>query len=86
MTLVLLVGQDDAGAGLLGGFLSLMCLFWAIGLAAEVFWLWMLIDALANEPTTNEKILWFLVIFFLNILGAIIYFGIRRSGRSRTVV
>ena len=53
MTLVLLVGQDDAGAGLFGGFLALICLFWAIGLAAEVFWLWMLIDALANEPTTK---------------------------------
>ena len=41
----------------------------------------MLIDALINEPTTGEKLLWFLVIFFLNVLGAAIYFFVRRGKR-----
>ena len=52
-----------------------------LALIASLFWLWMLIDALMNEPTTNEKILWFLVIFFLHLLGALIYFFVRRRGR-----
>jgi hypothetical protein len=42
----------------------------------------MLIDALVNEPTPNDKILWFLVIFFLHIVGALIYFFVRRRARS----
>jgi hypothetical protein len=44
----------------------------------------MLIDALVNELTTSDKILRFLVIFFLHILGALIYFFVRRRGRGRT--
>ena len=43
----------------------------------------MLIDAVVSEPTTEEKILWFLVVFFLHFIGALIYFFVRRSGRSR---
>jgi hypothetical protein len=55
---LILFAQDDAGAKALGGFFSLICVFWVIGIIATIFWLWMLIDALMNEPTTNEKILW----------------------------
>ena len=80
---LLLFAQDDGGAKLFGGFLSLMCIFWVIGIIATIFWLWMLIDAIISEPTTNEKILWFLVIFFLHIIGALIYFFVRRMGRKR---
>ena len=40
----------------------------------------MLIDALANEPTTDQKILWFLVIFFLHFIGAFVYLFVRKSG------
>jgi hypothetical protein len=43
----------------------------------------MLIDALVNEPTPNDKILWFLAIFFLHFIGALIYLVVRRSGRAR---
>ena len=43
----------------------------------------MLIDALIHEPTTGEKLLWFLVIFLLHFIGAIIYFVLRKSQRRR---
>lgn len=44
-------------------------LLWAIiGLGLSIFWLWMLIDCLANQK--EDKLVWFLVIFFLNLLGA----------------
>ena len=86
MNPLILLAQEtvpDAGAGLFGGAMAVMCALWALGIAATVFWLWMLIDALVNEPTTNEKILWFLVIFFLHFIGALIYFFVRRSARAR---
>ena len=68
----------------LGGAAAMMILFCVLALAASVFWLWMLVDALVNEPDTNQKLLWFLVIFFLHFVGAIIYFAVRKSGGART--
>jgi len=85
MTDLILFSQQDAAGGLVGGVLSMMLVFWILAIAASVFWIWMLIDALMNERTTNDKILWFLVIFFLHFIGAIIYFAVRRSGRSRVL-
>jgi hypothetical protein len=52
-----------------------------LSLVATIFWIWMLIDALIHEPTTGEKLLWFLVIFFLHFIGALIYFVLRKSPR-----
>ena len=63
---------------------AMMILVLVLGLAATGFWLWMLVDALINEPDTNEKILWFLVIFFLHFIGAIIYFAVRKGGNKRS--
>ncbi len=87
MNLALLFAQQtDAGAGAAGifaGSMALIVVLWIIGIIATVFWLWMLIDALVSEPTTNDKILWFLVIFFLSLPGALIYFFVRRTGRPR---
>jgi len=84
-TLVLLAQNDVSGGSILGGAAVLMVVIWGLALAATVFWLWMLIDAVTNEPTTNDKILWFLVIFFLHFIGALVYFFARRSARSGTV-
>jgi len=80
MSALLLLAQDEPG--LVGGLLSLAAVLWLVAIAATVFWLWMLIDALTNERTTNEKILWFLVIFLLHFVGALIYFVVRRSARA----
>ncbi|HEX5268999.1 MAG TPA: PLD nuclease N-terminal domain-containing protein [Gemmataceae bacterium] len=72
----------DDGTGLFVGLGAFMVVVWVLVIAATIFWVWMLIDALVNEPTTNDKILWFLVIFFLHFIGALIYFFVRRSGRA----
>jgi hypothetical protein len=77
----LLLAQVNTGPDVIGGMFAMMLVLWVIGIAATIFWLWMLIDALVNEPGTNETILWFLVIFFLHVVGALIYFIVRRSGR-----
>lgn len=88
MDTLILLAQDTPNAGgdggALGGLLGLACVFWVLAIVASIFWIWMLIDALMNEPTTNEKILWFLVIFFLHLLGALIYFFVRKQGRRRS--
>jgi hypothetical protein len=76
---------DDPGADLVGGLLTFMAVVWLVVIAATVFWLWALIDALTHEPTANDKILWFLVIFFLHFIGALIYVVVRRSNRAPTV-
>jgi hypothetical protein len=36
-----------------------------------------------DEPTTEDKILWFLVIFLLHFIGALVYFFVRRGARAR---
>ncbi|HEY4330104.1 MAG TPA: PLD nuclease N-terminal domain-containing protein [Phycisphaerae bacterium] len=56
-----------------------------LAILASIFWLWMLVDAIMNEPSGVEKIIWVLVILFLHLLGALIYFFARRSGRSARV-
>ena len=80
MSALLLLAQDEPA--LVGGLVSMMAVLWILGIAATVFWLWMLIDALTNERTTNDKILWFLVIFLLHFVGALVYFVVRRSARA----
>ncbi len=51
-----------------------------IGLALLAFWIWMLIHALTNNGLTgSEKIAWVLVIVFVQIIGAIIYFFVGRT-------
>ncbi len=72
----------DDGTGLFVGLGAFVIVIWLLVILATVFWVWMLIDALMNEPTTNDKILWFLVIFFLHFIGALIYFFVRRSART----
>ncbi|HVM47439.1 MAG TPA: PLDc N-terminal domain-containing protein [Candidatus Acidoferrum sp.] len=66
------------GGGILGMLIGLI--FLAFGLAACIFWIWMLIHAITNEGLSGtEKIVWVLVIIFLHFLGALIYFFVGKS-------
>ncbi len=71
---------DASGFFAVGG-ITFLILF-LLGLAASIFWIWMLVDALVNEPTSADKILWFLVIFFLHVIGAVVYFVVRKGSRQ----
>jgi hypothetical protein len=54
----------------------------AVVVLSIAFWIWMLIDCLTKEPAQgNDKLIWFLVIFFGSLLGAEIYYFIRRPER-----
>ena len=72
-----------AQTSLFAGMAGLMMVFFIVAIIASVFWIWMLIDALTSHMEPTEKLLWFFVIFFLHLLGAIIYYVVKRSGTHR---
>jgi len=54
--------------------------FALIGLVATIFWIWMLIDAITSKTLDGtEKIIWVIVVLFLHVLGALLYFFIARK-------
>ncbi len=74
--------QSNGGTGgaiFAGGFLLIIVL---LAIATSIFWLWMLIDCLISNKPAMEKLVWVVVIFFLHILGALLYFFIGRGKRS----
>ncbi len=48
-----------------------------IFLITFAFWVWMLVDCL--KKSSKDKLIWVLLIVFLNLLGAILYFFIERK-------
>jgi len=55
------------------------------GLVFLVFWIWAIIDCLNSKLNPAEKVLWILVMFFLNVLGAALYliFGRHQHAKKR---
>jgi hypothetical protein len=54
-----------------------------LGLLAFAFWVWMLVECATKEASTgNDKLIWVLVLLFTHLLGALLYFFIRRSRRK----
>ena len=59
--------------------LLLIALIGGLGVAACVFWIWMLIHAITNKGIDSiEKLIWVIVILCLHFLGGLIYFFIGR--------
>ncbi len=68
--------------GLLFGLLFLIVL--VVGIGGTIFWIWMLIDCATKEsPTGNDKIIWVLVIVLTHLIGALIYYFVRRPQRMQ---
>jgi hypothetical protein len=62
--------------------MGLALLFIPLVAAALVFWIWMVIDCATQEPDSgNTKIVWIIIIVFMQIIGALIYFFVRRPQR-----
>lgn len=63
-------------------FFALSPIHWLVVVVLFAFWIWMLVDCLMNPRVQGtEKIVWVLVIIFLNWLGALIYFFVGRGKR-----
>lgn len=58
----------------------LLMIMLAVGVLLFVFWLKMLIDALKYQK--EDKLIWVLLIIFLHIVGALIYFFVVKSERT----
>jgi len=58
-------------------------LFLLVLLAGFAFWIWMIIDCATNEPSAgNDKVVWIIIIVFAQIVGALIYYFVRRRPRE----
>lgn len=52
----------------------------ALGLSIFGFWLYALIEIISDEfKNDTDKLLWFLLVFFLPFVGTIVYFSIGRN-------
>ncbi len=58
--------------------LSFMLLITGLVIFTVVFWLWMLVDCLQRKKF-EDKLVWVLVILFLNVLGSILYYFIAKE-------
>jgi hypothetical protein len=57
-----------------------------IAVLALIFWLWVLVDCLTKEPSEgNEKVSWTLFIVMVPVIGALLYYFIRRPERIKAV-
>ena len=65
------------------GFGILWILMFILGIAALGVWIWALVDAIQNPALDSTmRIVWVLVIVFMQIIGAIIYLAVGRSRRT----
>jgi hypothetical protein len=47
-----------------------------------LFWVWMLVDCATKESNEgNTKIVWTIIIVFANMVGALVYWFVRRPQR-----
>jgi hypothetical protein len=70
--------EVGAGGILAGGLCVIVSLL--LGLVGLVIWIWALIDAIKNPGlSSNERLIWILVIIFTSWIGALIYFLIGRK-------
>jgi hypothetical protein len=57
-----------------------------LALLATIFWIWVLIDCISKESSTgNDKIVWTMLIIFIPLLGAGLYYFMRRPERIKEV-
>ena len=62
--------------------LSAVFFFWLLGIAAFVFWLWVLVDILRSEFTGSNKVVWLIAVILLPLLGAALYWFIGREQKT----
>ena len=67
-----MVGSNWSGS-MMNGLVGLGIIGFLIIIGAALFWLWMLVDLLQRKKF-EDKLVWVLVVLFLNILGAILYY------------
>jgi hypothetical protein len=54
-----------------------------LAIGGFAFWVTMLIEAATKETDPNDRLIWVLIIVLTTIIGALIYFFVRRPVRRR---
>ena len=77
-------------ATIFGGFLAWkLTILLLAGVVWPAFWIWMLIDAILRDTSsfqshsTNEKLIWILVIAFLHMASIVYFFAIWQPAHRR---
>lgn len=61
---------------------SFILFFFLLAVTALIFWIWMIVECATKEPSYgNDKIVWIVVIIFAQLIGALIYYFVRRPQR-----
>jgi hypothetical protein len=55
-----------------------MLSFVFLAIFGVVFWIWMLVDCLSRKKF-EDKLVWVIILIFLNIFGAILYYFIVKN-------
>ena len=55
-----------------------------VGLCAFAFWIWMIADCIRHESEGSTKIAWLLAIVLAGMVGAPLYFFLRKVPRGRS--
>ncbi len=70
------------GRGYYNNFFMTSPLFWVLGAILVLFWLWMFVDCLKkNFKKDMDKLVWIIVLLYLNIVGAFLYYFLVKSKR-----
>jgi TctA family transporter len=69
-----------------GAFSALFACFFfgimAVSILGSIFWVWMLVECITKEPSQgNDKVVWLLIILLTHMVGALIYYFVRRPQR-----
>ena len=60
----------------------IVLVMFVVSISMFIFWIWALVDCVSNEPSEgNDKIIWVLIILFLQAIGALVYYFVRRPQR-----
>ncbi len=61
---------------------SFLLLLFFLAVTALTFWISMIVECATKEPSQgNDKIVWILIIIFAQLIGALIYYFVRRPQR-----
>ncbi len=76
-----------AEAGVVAGIVIMIVLAWllimALCILSFIFWIWMIVDCAQRDMKGDSKVVWILLLIFLGILGAAIYyFVVKRKSKK----
>ena len=76
------VVRQDESAAQINWFSLIAAVSVGLGVLGTIFWVWMLVDCATKEPEEgNSKVVWTIIIVFTHLVGAAIYFFVRRPQR-----